>query len=198
LLKGKAGTKAALEKALASDKGRPRYLHFATHGSFQPEPKVERKADGPGWDKREAFFARNPMLLSRLVLAGANQDREAGILTAEEVVELDMRGVELTVMSADESARGMIARSEGVLGLTHAFHAAGARNVIANLWRIDDEAAKVLMVHFYEQLLGKKLPAIEALRQAQRFVLKNPGKVRGGAKVSPPLWWAGWVLSGSL
>jgi CHAT domain-containing protein len=71
--------------------------------------------------------------------------------------------------------------------------------VISSIWRIDDEAAKVLMIHFYEQMWRKKLPAREALRQAQLYVLRNPKKVHGNVKApagSPPLWWAGWVLSG--
>jgi CHAT domain-containing protein len=38
------------------------------------------------------------------------------------------------------------------------------------------------MEEFYANLWGKKLPKLEALRQAQLVVLRNPGKVRERAQ----------------
>jgi CHAT domain-containing protein len=170
---------AALEPA----KGRRwRYLHLATRGVFRAGSTDVLK--------------RNPLLASGMALAGASKDAETGVLTAEDVAGLDLRGVDLVVLSADESARGVCAGGQGMLGLVSAFHEAGARNVLGNLWRIDGEAAKMLVTRFYDGLWRKKLPKLEALRQAQLFVIRNPGKVRPGAKASPPLWWAGWVHSG--
>ena len=61
------------------------------------------------------------------------------------------------------------------MGLQRAFQAAGARAVVASLWKVDDAATTVLMEQFYTNLWSKKMPKLEALRQAQLTVLNNPG-----------------------
>jgi CHAT domain-containing protein len=194
-LTGEAGTKAALLAAIRS-KDQPRYLHLATHGYSLSEGKSDRKPDGAGWDDRKKGLTGSPLLRCGLVLAGANKGGGKSILTAEEVVAEDLRGVELVVLSADETALGEWPSGEGIYSMASTFHKAGVSSVLSSLWRVEDEAAKVLMVRFYEELWRNKRTKLEALRAAQLFVLKNPGKVRAGSKVSTPTWWAGWVLSG--
>jgi CHAT domain-containing protein len=103
---------------------------------------------------------------------------EDGILTAEEIQSLDLRGTELVVLSACETGLGRSRLGQGVLGLQRAFHAAGASAVVASLWKVDDAATSVLMEHFYTNLWVKKMPKLEALRQAQLAVLNDPGLVR--------------------
>src|SRR5262249_4231970 len=88
--KGKA-TKAKVREVLA----RVRYAHLATHGFFAAE---DVKSALGGEKKPDAFFGRegvtgwHPLLLSGLVLAGANKEpkegEEDGILTALEVSEM--------------------------------------------------------------------------------------------------------------
>jgi CHAT domain-containing protein len=125
----------------------------------------------------------DPLLLSGLVLSGANRDPEGGILTALEVSNLDLRGCELVVLSACETGLGTIESGEGLLGLQRAFHVAGARTVVSSLWSVSDPATSVLMERFYRNLWGEKpLPRLEALRQAQLFVLQNPEAVRKRAR----------------
>src|SRR5439155_3692898 len=102
--------------------------------------------------------------------AGANRAPDRGILTAEEVAGLDLRGTELVVLSACDTGLGKEAGGEGVLGLQRAFQGAGARALAASLWKVDDAATSVLMEEFYANLWRKKLPRLEALRQAQRAV----------------------------
>ncbi len=104
--------------------------------------------------------------------------QEDGILTAEEVAALDLRGTELVTLSACDTARGRITRGQGVLGLQQAFAAAGARTLVTTLWPVDDVTTVILMEEFYMNLWQKKLPKLEALRQAQLTVLKQPGFVR--------------------
>src|SRR5262249_30786019 len=147
-----------------------------------------------------------------------------GILTAEEVQSLDLRGTELVVLSACETGLGRGYYGQGVLGLQRAFHVAGARAVVASLWKVDDAATSVLMERVYTNLWVKKMPRLEALRAAQLAVLNDPGLVRarrtelvqrgieekpeklpGGGQVtlpdpregrSHPALWAAFVLSG--
>jgi CHAT domain-containing protein len=108
-----------------------------------------------------------------------------------------------------------------VLGLQRAFQVAGAGSLVTSLWSVPDAATLLLMEESYKTLWGKeKASKLEALRRAQRFVLRNPAAVqerarrlqremRGTGKHplrlpeqgrvrerSHPLWWAGFVLAG--
>jgi CHAT domain-containing protein len=56
---------------------------------------------------------------------------------------------------------------EGVFGLRRAFVLAGARTLVMSLWKVPDLATAVLMQRFYDNLLSRRLPRDEALRDAQ-------------------------------
>ncbi len=58
--------------------------------------------------------------------------------------------------------------------MQQAFAAAGARTLVTTLWPVDDLTTVILMDEFYRNLWQKKLPKLEALRQAQLTVLKQP------------------------
>jgi CHAT domain-containing protein/Tfp pilus assembly protein PilF len=182
LRKGEA-RKTAVRQALV----KCRYAHLATHGFFAPAALKSALADNRpdtsvGLFGREGVTGWHPLLLSGLVLAGANKEpkpgEEDGILTALEVSEMDLGGLELAVLSACETGLGRQAGGEGLLGLQRAFAVAGCRSVIASLWSVSDPATSVLMEEFYEQLWRKKQPPLQALRQAQLAVLKDPSRVR--------------------
>jgi CHAT domain-containing protein len=133
---------------------------------FDPTGRTERLVEG------------NPMVLTGLVLAGANRtDREA-TLTAEEIAGLDLRGCELAVLSACETGLGQLSAWQGVQGLSRGFHDAGVGQVMTSLWSVSDAATSVLMEQFYTQLWQNKQSPLVALRQAQLFVLKHPEQVR--------------------
>jgi CHAT domain-containing protein len=139
------------------------------------------------------------------------------------VAALDLSACELAVLSACETGLGKTAGGEGVLGLQRAFHQAGARPVVASLWKVDDAATAVLMEEFYANLWQKGLPNVEALRRAQLAVLEQPERIdrrrrelaqeltRRGLKVATPRplpggavirgrahpsLWAAFILSG--
>jgi CHAT domain-containing protein len=111
--------------------------------------------------------------LCGLVLARANESAD-GLLSAEEVTLLDLRGCELAVLSACETGLGTVAGGQGVLGLQRAFHAAEARATLTSLWSVSDAATSVLMEEFYKNCWRKKMTRLEALRQAQFTILNNP------------------------
>jgi CHAT domain-containing protein/tetratricopeptide (TPR) repeat protein len=169
-----------------------------------------------------APFGRNPLVLSGLLLSGSD-GRSAGagaalpdpqkILTAEAIAGLPLSRLDLAVLSACETGLGTVAGGEGVFGLQRAFHLAGAQTVVASLWSVKVGATEVLMAEFYKNLWEHKLPKLEALRQAQLTMIKAyrhrvPGRPasrvedRTGAVQSgetdqlPPVYWAGFVLSG--
>jgi CHAT domain-containing protein len=203
-----------------------RFIHLATHGEFL-DPGPGRDAEqfqisDSGWGG--ALFdvtARNPLLLSKLVLADANRPAatdsagnpvgDDGFLTAEEVVGMDLSRNELVVLSACETGAGKVRGGEGVFSLQRAFHIAGARAVIASLWAVDDRATQALMGRFYQNLWAnrdKQPGKLEALREAQLWLLRNGaeelGRTRGGLVRPdvepkgplPPSYWAAFMLSG--
>src|SRR5204862_3843244 len=101
--------------------------------------------------------------------ARANQDD--GILTAEEVTALNLRGVEWAVLSACDTGLGEVKAGEGVLGLRRAFQIAGARTVIMSLWAVDDEAVRTWMHALYEGRLQRRLSTADAMHQANLDIL---------------------------
>jgi CHAT domain-containing protein len=213
-------------KQIEEDLPKARYAHIATHGFFaDPEFRSALQVDPKLFDYRgfgeRHGGARSPLVLSGLVLAGANrQGDEAvpdhGIITAEGLIGLRIEGLELAVLSACETGLGESGGGEGVYGLQRAFHVAGCKNVIASLWKVDDAATQALMTLFYRNLWEKKLDAAEALRQAQLTIYRNPAavevvkkrgadftesdlpEVKPGAKRkhAPTAHWAAFTFSG--
>ncbi|MCA9174642.1 MAG: CHAT domain-containing protein [Planctomycetales bacterium] len=161
----------------------PEVLLLSTHGFFEPgDPDVPS----------------NPMLRCGLALAGANYRPLAkaghdGILTGMEIMEMDLRGTKLVVLSACETGAGDIRIGEGVAGLRHAFHLAGAQSVVSTLWPIPDLETADFMTSFFRHLSEGKRHAA-ALRAAQIDAIEQRRKEHGGAH---PIYWAAFTLSGS-
>jgi len=194
------------------------YLHLATHGFFAPgqansalAPSTAAPVGAAPPSENRPKIAVHPGSLSGVVFAGANRLAKQGgdaILTASEVGALDLRGTELVVLSACQTGLGDVAGGEGVLGLQRAFHLAGARTVVASLWRVNDAATAALMKGFYDNLWRKRMGTAQAMRQAQLALLRGEnasGPVRGldlvessgtGSRRPHPSLWAAWILSG--
>ena len=212
---------AASKEHFVQEAPRHLYLHVATHGFFAPpnlRSALQPREDSRGperlgierglSDNLPRLVGYHPGLLSGLALAGANQlsgpDQEDGILTAEEVQTLDLRRVELAVLSACETGLGEVAGGEGLLGLQRAFQVAGARTTVASLWKVDDVHTRALMERVYSNLWEKDMSKVEALREAQLWMLREghrglvreqPQDTTENARVSP-YYWAAFVLSG--
>jgi CHAT domain-containing protein len=203
-LRGADATEAAVRHAASG----AAVMHFATHGFFA-SPQVRsalQSAASRGADPElpAAFAAErvlgvevfHPGVLSALVLSGANRSPRPpevydNVLTAAEVAELDLRRTRLVVLSACETGLGEVAGGEGILGLQRAFQVAGVRSTVASLWKVDDDATRRLMTAFYRHLWSQRQGALEALRSAQRELLREPaGPFRS------PYYWGAFVLSG--
>ena len=209
----------ATESAVCREAARHRWLHIATHGFFAPPEvaaaPVERGEGLAGLFGNAGVSGFHPGLLSGLAFAGAGRTPQPGdddgILTALEVAELDLRGVDLAVLSACETGLGKVAGGEGMLGLQRALQVSGARTVVASLWSVPDEATRVLMERFYANLWEKRMTKLDALVEAQRWMLRegrgHSGVQRGIVRLDaarrpppegplPPFYWAAFVMSG--
>ena len=93
------------------------------------------------------------------------------------------------VLSACNSGRGTIV-SEGVVGLSRSFLAAGAGAVVSSLWTVSDASTRELMACFYEELLrGERVP------QAMRLAMLN--LIEDDSPMSAPVYWAGFIVVGA-
>jgi CHAT domain-containing protein len=168
---------AASERAFKTQAPAQRILHLATHGFFlggacaatvdtsrRSVGGLVRVNDSPQMSRVPA--TTNPLILSGLALAGANQrarargDEDDGVLTAEEVAGLDLSGVEWAVLSACDTGIGEVKSGEGVFGLRRALHVAGARTVIMSLWAVEDRATLDWMRALYDARFAKALDTL--------------------------------------
>ncbi len=93
---------------------------------------------------------------------------------------------DLVVLSACQTGVGEITGGDEMVSISRAFMQAGADNIMASLWSVQDEATRDLMVEFYNNLLQGQSKA-DALKNAQlKLIKKNPD----------PYLWAPFVLSG--
>ena len=146
-----------------------RYIHFATHGLLD-----------------ERFPLNSALVLT--IPEKAAEGQENGLLQAWEIFEQVRIDADLVALSACNSGLGQQMTGEGLIGLTRAFHYAGARSVLASLWSVDDFRTMQLMEHFYRRLRAGS-PKDEALRQAQSDLLHSHSS-------SSPYYWAAFSLSG--
>jgi len=191
----------------------PSVLHIATHGFFlSPTPivtsqstrglELDPQAPGPPAaggpkpaarpPKRQVGAMDNPMLRSGLAFAGANalaSGDEDGILTALEASTLDLDGTALVVLSACETGVGDVERGQGVFSLRRALVEAGAATQVMSLWEVDDDATKLLMSGYYDNLFHKGKGRTEALREVQLSMIERKD-------VAHPFYWAAFIVSG--
>lgn len=179
---GDKGTEASF-KALSGK--RKRILHIATHGYYYEGH--QQKGDDE----------QNALMYSGLFFAGANNKYmdyfvpdsiDDGILTAQEISELDFRGIELVGLSACQTAQGKIT-GDGVFGLQRGFKKAGVNGILMSLWKVDDEATCLLMTEFYRNWINKGINKHESLEKAKQAVRSH--KEKGW---DDPKYWAAFIL----
>lgn len=154
-------------------------LHMATHGFFLPQDD-DYNGDfawidlNEGMRQEDISLAHSGLLLSGVnsVLSGREprKDTEDGILTAKEISRLDLRGMDLVVLSACQTALGEIT-GEGVFGLQRGFKKAGAGSLLMSLWKVDDRATEVFMTTFYDNLIAGQSKR-QAFDNARRYLMQ--------------------------
>jgi CHAT domain-containing protein/Tfp pilus assembly protein PilF len=171
----------AREDVVKTESSKYRIVHLATHGVLN-----------------DAAPMYSHVVLSQQDSNGS----EDGLLEAWEIMKLDLRA-DLVVLSACETARGKIARGEGVIGLTWALFVAGCPSTVVSQWKVESASTTELMLELHRQLRsteGKPRAAAgpeetvaakaESLRHAALKLLKTK-------KYSHPFYWAGFVVVGN-
>ena len=164
----------------------PSLLHIATHGFYMTEKDAQKEQElallesgNMQLEKHTKYREDKPMTRSGLLLSGCNHTlnyedisgyEEDGILTAQEIALLDLRGLDLVVLSACETGLGDISSGEGVFGLQRGFKKAGANTIIMSLWKVSDKATEKLMTAFYSYYLNgmSKYDAFTTAREELR------------------------------
>jgi CHAT domain-containing protein len=162
------GFDASRAAATSAELAQYRTVHFATHGIFDNE--------SPGM---------SGIMLSMFDGQGRPQD---GFLRLHDIYALRLPA-ELVVLSACSTALGRQVRGEGLAGMVRGFMHAGARRVVASLWKVDDEATGDLMRRFYASMLRDGRSPAAALRAAQIAVRQQP-------RWASPFYWAAFSLQG--
>src|SRR5713101_9720606 len=143
------------------------FLHFVTHGT-----------------------ASRARPLESAVILSKEKDEDSYKLYARDIVKRHLSAYLVTISACNGSGTRAYS-GEGLVGLSWAFLRAGAHNVIAALWEVNDASTPQLMDKLYAELSQGWDPAT-ALRAAKLSLL------RSDTVFSKPFYWAPFQLySGS-
>jgi tetratricopeptide (TPR) repeat protein len=192
----------ATETSVKSLSGKaPKVLHVSTHGFYFTEERAKKEEMLNFLQGDDNSYEDKALTRSGLFLAGADatlkgkeipMEEDDGILTAKEISLLDLRDVDLVVLSACETGTGDIMQGEGVFGLQRGFKKAGAKTILMSLWKVNDLATQLLMTEFYKNYCQGK-DKRESLRQAQKAVREYKDQ-DGTLLFQDPYYWAGFVM----
>jgi CHAT domain-containing protein len=151
------GPEARADSYAKSQPGDFEYIHFSAHATANTQSPLDSAVILSGSPDRCRLFARDVMSVP---------------LKAE-----------LVTISACRSAGARTYAGEGLVGFAWAFLRAGARNVIAGLWDVNDRSTAQLMSSLYTELARGSAPA-DALRTAKLAL------IHGGGSYAKPYYWA--------
>ncbi len=194
---------------------RPRIWHISTHGFFYENEErgnwLETQNLHPF--EQQLICLQDPYRRCGLALFRANramegpEEAEKVLLTGRDILELDLTGTDLIVLSACQTALGDVHNGDGIWGLQRAFMLAGVKTLIMSLWSVDDLATSIIFCKFYEHLLeGRRID--ESLQEAKRYVRESTReefKKDGwavdankdiGKQYEAPFYWAGFICLG--
>jgi CHAT domain-containing protein/tetratricopeptide (TPR) repeat protein len=116
-------------------------------------------------------------------------------LMLDTLASLDFTGLNLVTLSACQTAMGGGETDDGreIEGLSAIVQQRGARQVIASLWRVEDESTAQLMHGMYLSLAAHGADVAGALQQAQQRLRAQV--VGGRHPYQHPYYWAGFVVS---
>jgi CHAT domain-containing protein len=165
ILIGEDATFAALQRNLPGH----HVLHFAGHARANP-----------------TFPFRSEIFLA------ADERHPTGGVSADTLSQLDLRHIDLAVLAACETAGGPVWQGAGIVSLARIFQQRGVASVVGALWRVEDDAARLLLVTFHRRHAAGADPAV-ALREAQLALSRSQD-----ARLRHPRSWSGLVASSGL
>ena len=113
---------------------KPRILHVSTHGDYLDNEHME------------------PMDRGILCLSGYNvEENNSGYISAKEIQYMDLKGIELVVLSACNTGLGENISGEGIYGIRRAFELAGCQTLLLTVEEVDDYNSAIFMKSFYER-----------------------------------------------
>jgi CHAT domain-containing protein/tetratricopeptide (TPR) repeat protein len=146
-----------------------------------------------GFDADVVHFAGHAVVndqqpsLSALVV----WDPDGAGLSADVIRAQTLSSTRLVVLASCRSSSGAPTHAEGSISLARAFLAAGALNVVASNWMVEDRGSKELMVRFHEAYLANG-DAARALRSAQMMLARSSDIALRSPKI-----WAGFAVFGA-
>jgi CHAT domain-containing protein len=194
VIKGISGTEESF-KSLSGKK--ISVIHLATHGFFLKDEEASGKKFFQNIMQGNTglrAFTNTSMKRSGLIFAGGQKawlggavpgNVEDGILLAEEIPAIDLRGTDLLVLSACDTGLGEV-NSEGVSGLQRGFKQAGVKTIVMSLWQVNDNATSLFMSQFYKNLTDGQTKQ-EAFMNAQK-------SLRDSHDFSDPKYWAAFIM----
>lgn len=136
-------------------------IHIATHGFFDL------------MDNDRTLYSSCMLFagVKNWVRTGEISERYGnGIVTADEISRLDLRSVELVVLSSCLNGMSDVTENKEFYGMVGALSAAGVHYVVSHLWSADDFGTAVLMDMFYFFYMEKKLAPPKALKMAKDYL----------------------------
>ncbi len=200
LVVGSNGTELAFSQAAPQ----ATLLHIATHGYDWTNPQLHLM-ELQQWKGINVTDNRQ-MLRTGIYFSGVNNTfhnlREAdptndGILSGAEIAKLNLKNVDLAVVSACNSGKGVVS-AEGISSIQTAFKKAGVKTTLTSLWEIDDKATRLFMEEFYKHYLAGDSPIV-ALSKARKYMREYtvPFEKYPALKIHPyrdSHYWAGFIL----
>ena len=197
------GTEASFK---ALDGQRTSIIHIGTHGFFNTKKAEYQETSSLLMTSSQQTVRVEDDALSRsgLCMAGANNllsrtealpdSLDDGWLTALEIAHLDLRGLDMVVLSACKTGVGEVT-GDGVFGLQRGFKKAGARTLVMSLWNVPDQLTCYFMKEFFARIEvdanGHPTNKHAAFLQAQQAARTNWREVDPHAA---PYDWAAFIL----
>lgn len=191
-----------------------RMFHIATHGFS------EREGVEDVWYSSALSFAGIIDWLD----SGIEHDLYGnGILTADEISRMNLKGTDLVVLSACNSGNSLFYGTNHLAGLHIAFATAGVQYIVSSLWKVDDFATAILMQLFTEEWTdgkpveialynAKKKMQIMTVEEIYKYIISNdesdsiPAEIlenlkrmgQGNILFAHPYYWDGFICYQNL
>lgn len=152
------------------------------------------------WIGRSALLLASPDTAPNRGGAGTREPSADNRLAMEDIIRGWRLDADLVTLAACQSFRGPATTNDGFLGLPFALLSAGARQVLATLWPVDDRATALLMSRFYQERVERSTAGEAATStsaaalQAASLALRDYEDASGAHPYAHPIYWASFIL----